>query len=192
MLYSSRQFSTSNGADLAASSVCRWRSSGLTRSGNSSDYRRDNESFTTMTAAIKTWGAHTEPPKHRIKTTAPIAGRGGGRPRSGRSHWPPRCPVDDYWRSRRNEYSRNWRNVSHNEVVPCNGENPLTLESHFIEDLPQGDVLDGKSDQSGLDQCKNPSNLYRSVRVVRSRGFTDRPIAVGTCFQPWLSGNFFK
>jgi hypothetical protein len=35
-------------------------------------YRRGNESFTTMTAAIKTWGAHTEPPKHRIETAAPI------------------------------------------------------------------------------------------------------------------------
>jgi hypothetical protein len=28
-------------------------------------YRRGNESFTTMTAAIKTWSAHGEPPKHR-------------------------------------------------------------------------------------------------------------------------------
>ena len=25
-----------------------------------------------MTAAIETWGAHTEPPKHRIETAAPI------------------------------------------------------------------------------------------------------------------------
>ena len=39
-------------------------------------YRRGNASFSTMTAAItaaiKTWGAHTEPPKHRIETAAPI------------------------------------------------------------------------------------------------------------------------
>jgi hypothetical protein len=35
-------------------------------------YRRGNESFTTMTAAIKTWSAHTELPKHRIETAAPI------------------------------------------------------------------------------------------------------------------------
>jgi hypothetical protein len=35
-------------------------------------YRRGNVSFTTMTAAIKTWGAHTEPPKHRTETTTPI------------------------------------------------------------------------------------------------------------------------
>jgi hypothetical protein len=35
-------------------------------------YRRGNESFTTMTIAIKTWGAHTEPPKRRIETAAPI------------------------------------------------------------------------------------------------------------------------
>ena len=36
------------------------------------DNEKSNESFTTMTAAIKTWGAHTEPPKHRIETAAPI------------------------------------------------------------------------------------------------------------------------
>ena len=35
-------------------------------------HRRGNEPLSTMTAAIKTWGAHTEPPKHRIKTAAPI------------------------------------------------------------------------------------------------------------------------
>src|SRR5208282_592335 len=35
-------------------------------------YRRGNELFTTMTAAIKTWGAYSEPPKHRIETAAPI------------------------------------------------------------------------------------------------------------------------
>jgi len=28
--------------------------------------------FTTMTAAIKAWGAHNEPPKNRIVTAAPI------------------------------------------------------------------------------------------------------------------------
>ena len=36
------------------------------------DNEKSNESFTTMTAAIKTWGAHTEPPKYRIETAAPI------------------------------------------------------------------------------------------------------------------------
>jgi hypothetical protein len=25
-----------------------------------------------MTAAIKTWGSHNEPPKHRVETAAPI------------------------------------------------------------------------------------------------------------------------
>jgi hypothetical protein len=35
-------------------------------------YRRGNESFNTMTATIKTWGAHGESPKHRIETAAPI------------------------------------------------------------------------------------------------------------------------
>ena len=35
-------------------------------------YRRGHASFTTLTATIKTWGAHTEPPKHRIETAAPI------------------------------------------------------------------------------------------------------------------------
>ena len=44
----------------------------LTRSGNSSDTGEAMKSFTTMTAAIKTWGAHSEPPKHRIETAAPI------------------------------------------------------------------------------------------------------------------------
>jgi hypothetical protein len=34
--------------------------------------RRSNEAFTTVTAAIKTWGAHIESPKHRIETAAPI------------------------------------------------------------------------------------------------------------------------
>ena len=35
-------------------------------------YRRGNEPLSTMTAAIKTWGAYNEPPKHRIETAAPI------------------------------------------------------------------------------------------------------------------------
>jgi hypothetical protein len=35
-------------------------------------YRRGNESFTTMTAAIKTRSVHSEPPKHRIETPTPI------------------------------------------------------------------------------------------------------------------------
>ena len=35
-------------------------------------YRRGNASFTTMTAAIKAWGAYGEPPKNRILTPPPI------------------------------------------------------------------------------------------------------------------------
>jgi len=35
-------------------------------------YRRANASFTTMTATIKAWGAHNEPPKNRIVTPPPI------------------------------------------------------------------------------------------------------------------------
>jgi hypothetical protein len=35
-------------------------------------YRRGNASFTTMTATVKTWGVHNEPPKHRIETSTPI------------------------------------------------------------------------------------------------------------------------
>ena len=34
-------------------------------------HRRGNESFATMTATIKTWGAHSELPKHRIETPTP-------------------------------------------------------------------------------------------------------------------------